>query len=183
MNNLFFWIIILSFLIPVAMRMYRKSVQRPGPGAGLLRTVRPVPGGPNPGRRNNEPRGRLHPAGLLSGGFGLPPAAAGRSFPRWTSLSGYPPYPGAPGAGANPSGHQGPVPYEDSPEYRANPPQPQQPQQPGPPQGGVAPSTPPPPSAPQGFRARKLAELDQQYSNGEISMEEYMARRNEIMNG
>ena len=28
MSNLFFWIIILSFLIPMAMRMYRKSVAR-----------------------------------------------------------------------------------------------------------------------------------------------------------
>ena len=33
------------------------------------------------------------------------------------------------------------------------------------------------------FRARKLAELDQQYSNGELSVEEYMSRRSEIMNG
>ena len=74
------------------------------------------------------------------------------------------------------------MPYEDSPAYRANPPQ-QPHQQPGPPQGGVAPSAPPPPSAPQGFRTRKLAELDQQYSNGEISMEEYMTRRNDITNG
>jgi hypothetical protein len=73
------------------------------------------------------------------------------------------------------------VPYEDSPEYRANQQQPQQ--QPGSPQEGAAPSAPPPPSAPQGFRARKLAELDQQYSNGEISMEEYMTRRNDITNG
>ncbi|MGC0238062.1 hypothetical protein [Arthrobacter sp. SD76] len=55
-------------------------------------------------------------------------------------------------------------------------------QQPAPEQP-AAPATPPPPSAPQGFRARKLAELDQQYSNGELSMEEYMARRGEIMNG
>ena len=47
----------------------------------------------------------------------------------------------------------------------------------------AAPVTPPPPSAPQGFRARKLAELDQQYSNGELAMEEYMKRRSDIMNG
>jgi len=64
--------------------------------------------------------------------------------------------------------------------------------QPGQPQPGqreeaphqpAAPATPPPPSAPQGYRARKLAELDAQYSNGELSMEEYMTRRTEIMNG
>ena len=42
---------------------------------------------------------------------------------------------------------------------------------------------PPPPSAPQGFRARKLAELDQRYSDGELAMEDYMAQRAEIMKG
>jgi hypothetical protein len=46
---------------------------------------------------------------------------------------------------------------------------------------------PPPPapqgSAPQGFRARKLAELDQRYSDGELTMEDYMAQRAEIMKG
>ena len=68
------------------------------------------------------------------------------------------------------------MPYEDSPGYPANQSR-QEPQQPS------APATPPPPSAPQGFRARKLAELDQQYSNGEIAMEEYMTRRDEIMKG
>ncbi len=68
------------------------------------------------------------------------------------------------------------MPYEDSPDYPANQSR-QEPQQPS------APATPPPPSAPQGFRARKLAELDQQYSNGEIAMEEYMTRRDEIMKG
>nr|WP_246223701.1 hypothetical protein [Pseudarthrobacter psychrotolerans] len=40
-----------------------------------------------------------------------------------------------------------------------------------------------PPSGPQGYRARKLAELDQQYSNGELAMEDYMKRRSDIMNG
>jgi len=66
---------------------------------------------------------------------------------------------------------------------------PEAPQQPGTPQYSpapqqpAAPATPPPPSAPQGFRARKLAELDQQYSNGELAMEDYMKRRADIMNG
>ena len=53
----------------------------------------------------------------------------------------------------------------------------------GAPQPPAAPVTPPPPSAPQGFRARKLAELDQQYSNGEMPVDEYMKRRSEIMDG
>jgi hypothetical protein len=77
-----------------------------------------------------------------------------------------------------------------------NSPQPLQPGQPLPPmqplppaaqqpapQQPAAPATPPPPSAPQGFRARKLAELDQQYSDGELAMEDYMKRRSDIMNG
>jgi hypothetical protein len=51
------------------------------------------------------------------------------------------------------------------------------------PQQPAAPATPPPPSAPQGYRARKLAELDQQYSDGEMAMDEYMKRRAEIMDG
>jgi hypothetical protein len=40
-----------------------------------------------------------------------------------------------------------------------------------------------PSSAPQGYRARKLAELDQEYSDGKIAMEDYMKLREEIMNG
>ncbi|MCB5290770.1 hypothetical protein [Arthrobacter sp. SO3] len=82
------------------------------------------------------------------------------------------PYPGQP--------YQPPIPYEDSPEYPGNRPQafqPQDAQQPS------APAVPQPPSAPQGFRARKLAELDQRYSDGELTMENYMAQRAEIMKG
>lgn len=176
MNNLFFWIIILSFLIPVGMRMYRRSVQRRDQGQGFSGQFDGRFGGPNPGRRDNGPRDGYTQQDYLSGGFGLPPGGR-QELPPLDQPYAYPPYPGSPGTGANPSG-QGPVPYEDSPEYRANPQQ-----QPGYPQGGAAPSAPPPPSAPQGFRARKLAELDQQYSNGKISMEEYMTRRNEITNG
>ncbi len=35
MNSLFFWIIILSFVIPMAMRMYRKSVNKRNQGQGF----------------------------------------------------------------------------------------------------------------------------------------------------
>ncbi|WOH20074.1 hypothetical protein IRJ34_07050 [Paenarthrobacter sp. GOM3] len=38
-------------------------------------------------------------------------------------------------------------------------------------------------SEPQGYRARKLAELDAKFSNGEIAMEDYMKQRGDIMNG
>jgi hypothetical protein len=144
---LFFWIIILAVLVPMGMRMYRRSMQQRNQGPGL------------PGQYP----GQQHPN----------PPYPGQPYPNQP----YPNQPGPGGAGA-PSWQQGQVPYEDSAEYRANPPQPQQN-----PASTGSPSAPPPPSAPQGFRARKLAELDQQYSDGQISMEEYMARRNDIMNG
>ena len=63
----------------------------------------------------------------------------------------------------------GPSPSETAPQ--STPPQP------------AGPAVPAPPSAPQGFRARKLAELDQRYSEGELSMEDYMAQRADIMKG
>lgn len=159
---MFFWIIVLSFLVPAGIRMYRRSArgrnqnqgmpgqspdqfgQFPGNNAGN------APGG-YPGQQNKQPRDGFTQRDYY-GGFGQLGA------PQQPA----PPYPG----------QQAPVPYEDSPEYLNNPPQ-----QP------AAPVTPPPPAAPQGFRARKLAELDQRYSNGELAMEDYMAQRAEIMKG
>jgi len=183
-SNMFFWIIILSFLIPFAMRMYRKSVrgrkqnqdfnsQYPGQFPGQF------PGQP-PGRPNNQPRDGYTQQDYFSGGFrqlgGQPQPPLDQPYQN----PGYPApgyqNPGFPATGYPAPGGHGQVPYEDSPDYPANQSR-QEPQQPS------APATPPPPSAPQGFRARKLAELDQQYSNGEIAMEEYMARRDEIMKG
>jgi hypothetical protein len=176
MNNLFFWIIILSFLIPIGLRMYRKSVQKREQGGNFYGQN---PGGfPGQGRPNNAPRDGYTQQDYMSGGFGLPPARDREQLPPLDQPYPNTPYPQFPQAGQVPQ--PGSVPYEDSPEYRANPPQPQQAR---PPQQETGPVTPPPPSAPQGYRARKLAELDQQYSNGEISMEEYMSRRNDIMNG
>lgn len=179
MSNLFFWIIILSFLIPMAMRMYRKSVARRNheqsfsgrypeqfPGAG------PLPGQGFPGQggpQNKQPRDGYTQQDYMSGGF--------RQIQR-----------------PEPTGYPQPLPYQNGqqqpfqespfqePPYNQPPPYNQQPQQPAPAEP-ASPGTPPPPSAPQGFRARKLAELDQQYSNGELSVEEYMTRRGDIMNG
>jgi hypothetical protein len=198
--DLFFWIIILAVLVPMGMRMYRRSVQQRNQGPGLPgqypgqfpnqgddqfgnQPGSPF-GGPFQGRPDNRPRDGYTQQDYFSGGLGFPQRGGREELPPVNQpYPGQPsppyPQPGPGGTGA-PSWQQGPVPYEDSPEYRANPPQPQQ--NPGP-ATGPAPSAPPPPSAPQGFRARKLAELDQQYSDGQISMEEYMARRNDIMNG
>ena len=158
MNNLFFWIIILSLLIPVGMRMYRRSVQRRDQGQGFSGQFDGPFGGPNPGRRNNGPADGYTQQDYLSGGFGLPPASGRQELPPLDQPHGHPPYPGAPGAGAN---------SVRIPGTRAIRGQPRVPRQPASaatartPAGGVAPSAPPPPSPPQGFRARKLAELDQ----------------------
>ena len=127
MNNLIFWIIVCSWVIPVGIRMYNRSKAR-----------------------------RIHNDGFR----GYPP----QNLPG----PGYPPqnYPGYP---------TGPA---DIRPADATPPE-------GPP-SGASPQVPPPASggsAPQGYRARKLAELDAKFSNGEIAMEDYMKQRGEIMNG
>jgi hypothetical protein len=171
-SNLFFWIIILSFVIPMAMRMYRKSVARRDqqqtfsgrypdqfPGSGQF------PGSSGP--QSKQPRDGFTQQDYLAGGFrqiGQPaPLPPSQPLP---PIQPIPPVP--------PADQQFP-PYGQQP-YGQN-------QREEAPQQPAAPATPPPPSAPQGFRARKLAELDQQYSNGELSVEEYMARRSEIMDG
>lgn len=206
MNNLFFWIIILSLLIPVGLRMYRRSVQKRDQGQNFSGQYPDQLPGSVPGKQKNQPRDGYTQQDYFSGGLGLPQGRGQEQLPPMDQPYPGPPYPnsqqpnfqypdtppnnpgfqgpgyqgqGYPGSGYQGPGYQGQVPYEDSPEYQANTSRPQQSQ----PQQQAAPSTPPPPSAPQGFRARKLAELDQQYSNGEISMEEYMTRRNDIMNG
>lgn len=169
MNNLFFWIIILSFVIPMAMRMYRKSVARRNqdqsfsgrypeqfPGTGQF------PGSNGP--QSRQPRDGFTQQDYFAGGF--------RQIEQPQPIDNPQPLPYQYGNVPQP-----PVPGQGGPAFpQATPPQPA-PEQP------AAPATPPPPSAPQGFRARKLAELDQQYSNGELSVEEYMTRRGEIMNG
>ncbi|AUZ34122.1 hypothetical protein C3B78_06375 [Arthrobacter sp. PGP41] len=159
MSNLFFWIIILSFLIPMAMRMYRKSVARRNqdqsfsgrypeqfPGGGIF------PGSNGP--QSKQPRDGFTQQDYFSGGF----RQLDRPAPLPPMDQQFPPY-------GQPLPPVQPAPHAEAPQQPA------------------APATPPPPSAPQGYRARKLAELDEKYSNGELSVEEYMTRRGEIMNG
>lgn len=114
MNNLIFWIIVCSWLIPMGIRMYNRSRQR-----------------------------RL------------------RDFPPQNYPYGYPAQPPV----IIPAEPQPPV---ATPAPQAAPP---------------SSATPLPNTAPHGYRARKLAELDQQYSDGKIAMEDYMKLRQEIMNG
>ena len=175
---MFFWIIVLSFLIPMAMRYYKKSVRGRNQNQGM-------PGGPDqfgqfpgdspghyPGPQNKQPRDGFTQRDYY-GAFGQlgapqqPAPPANQPYPTSSTPTQYP----------GQQGHPYPVPYEDSPGYPGNQPRPFQqprsrtPQQPSSPQAAArrAPRCPaPPPSAPQGFRARKLAELDQRYSEGEL---------------
>jgi hypothetical protein len=168
-NSLFFWIIVLSFLIPMAMRMYRKSVNKRNQEQSFSgRYPDQFPGGGQfPGAQNRQPRDGYTQQDYMSGGFRqinspqpLPPS---QPLPPMMPVppQQFPPY----DQQVPPYGH--PLPGQAA----------EAPQQP------AAPATPPPPSAPQGYRARKLAELDQQYSDGEMAMDEYMKRRAEIMDG
>lgn len=179
--SLFFWIIILSFVVPAVRGAYRRSVARrdrdqgfPGqfPGPGQYPGPDQYPGsnqfpgyGQFPGSagpQSNQPRDGYTQQDYFSGGFRQP------------GPQGRPPLPN----------QYGQPPMND-PRYGApqEPPFQQEPFQQHGREQSSGPATPPPPAAPQGFRARKLAELDQQYSNGELSMEEYMKRRGDIMNG
>jgi hypothetical protein len=163
-NSLFFWIIVLSFLIPMAMRMYRKSVNKRNQEQSFSgRYPDQFPGGSQfPGAQNRQPRDGYTQQDYMSGGFrqinGPQPLPYGEPLPPMMPVP--------------PADQQFPPYGQPLPGQAAEPPQ-----QP------AAPATPPPPSAPQGYRARKLAELDQQYSNGEMAMDEYMKRRSEIMDG
>ncbi|CAM3078481.1 hypothetical protein PSET11_02397 [Arthrobacter ulcerisalmonis] len=193
MSNLFFWIIILSFLIPMGMRMYRKSVAKRNQDQTFQGRYPNQFG--STGAQSNQPRDGYTQQDYYGGGFrqfdppqpidnpqplpnqfGQPPAPyqgfPGQQFPSQPGQQ----FPGQPGE---------PYPGQSYPgQGYPNQPLPTQPdaQRPAP-EPPAAPSTPPPPSAPQGFRARKLAELDQQYTDGKLSMEEYMSRRGEIMKG
>lgn len=173
------WIAILATVIMFALRRYRASGRGQNGSAPGGLPGQPFGGfpGSQPGQQSNQPRDGFTQRDYY-GGFGQL---------------------GAPQPPSNqpPANQQYPVPYEDSPEYLNNPPQPAPPQwqppaqqwQPPAPeqhQRPAAPEAPPVPEVPsgqQGFRARKLAELDQKYSNGELAMEDYMAQRAEIMKG
>ena len=175
----------------MAMRYYKRSMRGrnhnqgmpggfPGENAQFGQFPGSHPGygaGPYPGPQNKQPRDGMTQRDYF-GAFGELGA------PRQPMPPANQPYPGQPY----------PVPYEDSPDYPGNQPRPYSqpfPQQDAPqfgaPQASTpppsGPAVPPPPAAPQGFRARKLAELDQRYSDGDLTMEDYMAQRAEIMKG
>ncbi|MFJ4263049.1 MULTISPECIES: hypothetical protein [Paenarthrobacter] len=138
MNNLFFWIIVCSWLIPMGIRMYNRSKARR----------------------------------LQNGNFPGPDY-------RQQSL---------PGPGYPPQGYPGQnYPAQNYPGYKPGPaiirPADEAPQA-APPSNPSSPASFPTAAAePQGYRAKKLAELDAKFTNGQIAMEDYMKQRQEIMNG
>ncbi|WP_115788003.1 hypothetical protein [Arthrobacter silvisoli] len=141
MNNLFFWIIVCSWLIPLGIRLYKRSQQRRI-------------------RNSGYPDGRFQQGGYTGK---LPDYISGRNPPG--------PYPPSQVPPSNPY----PQPYQTPEQYKV----PEQHRAPA----GPPPAPGPAPSEPQGYRARKLAELDRKFSDGKIAMEEYMKLRQEIMNG
>ncbi|SDW14137.1 hypothetical protein SAMN04487912_101540 [Arthrobacter sp. cf158] len=158
MNNLIFWIIVCSWLIPFGIRMYNRSKARRLQDGGFRGPGYPPQNLPGPGY---PPQGH-------------PQQYPGQQYPGQQ-------YPGQPqpGPGYPPQGYPGypsePIvirPADDAPQAAP----------------ASSPSAPAPfPAAggtePQGYRARKLADLDAKFSNGEIAMEDYMKQRADIMNG
>ena len=145
MNNLIFWIIVCSWLIPLGIRMYNRSRARRIQQGTFRDPGYPPQNLPGPGYppQQNYP-GQPYPA---------------ESYPQ----QNYPGHPSEPTV-IRPAETS---PQSGSPSSTSSP-------APFPSTGG---------SEPQGYRARKLAELDAKFSNGEIAMEDYMKQRGEIMNG
>ncbi len=152
MNNLIFWIIVCSWLIPLGIRMYNRSRARRIQNGNFRGPGYPPQNLPGPG----YPPQQDYPQQDYRGQQNYPPQ---ENYPS----QGYPGYP---------SGTPVIRPVDDAPQS-------------GPPSNPSSPTPFPATngSEPQGFRARKLAELDAKFSNGEIAMEDYMKQRGDIMNG
>ena len=170
----------------MAMRYYKKSMrgrnQDQGMPGGYPGQFGQFPGdapGNYPGQQNKQPRDGFTQRDYY-GAFGQLGA------PQQPAPPANQPYPGQQYPGQQYPASRLPVPRP----LRGQPRVPGQPAPAGQQQAAQQPAAspsgppvPPPPSAPQGFRARKLAELDQRYSDGDLTMEDYMAQRAEIMKG
>ncbi|YCK80570.1 hypothetical protein M1D89_15920 [Arthrobacter sp. D3-18] len=154
MNNLIFWIIVCSWLIPLGIRMYNRSRARRIQDGNFRGPGYPQQNLPGPGYPpQNYPQQNYPGPGYSNQGY------PGQSYP----TQNYPGYPSDPTVIR---------PADSTPQA-------------GPPSRPSSPAPFPAASAsePQGYRARKLAELDTKFSNGEIAMEDYMKQRGDIMNG
>lgn len=119
---------------------------------------------------NGHPDGRFQQGGYPGN---LPEHISGQYPPAQYPPTQYPPQSQYPAQSQYP-----PSQYPSAGQPPAQYPVP--PSQSGPPSSSIP---VPAASEPEGFRARKLAELDRQFSDGKIAMEEYMKLRQEIMNG
>ncbi len=164
MNNLIFWIIVCSWLIPLGIRMYNRSRARRIQNGNFRGPGYPQQNLPGPGYPQQDYPSQNYPSRGYPG-QGYP----SQNFPSQSSPSQNFPSQGYPGYPSEPNVIR---PVDDAPQS-------------GPPSSPSSPSTYPAAgsSEPQGYRARKLAELDAKFSNGEIAMEDYMRQRGDIMNG
>lgn len=181
----FFWLVIVfGWVIPIVIRRMSQDPRRrriPPRDRGYNRyggyPGNPYPRGfpgqqPPPQRGPNQPSGGQQPDGQPAGmppGDGRIPTPPGEGA--WWQQP-IPPgsFPGQTIPDGSTRGQTGSVP-------------PRMPDQATP--GQTVPEPPPMPesSEPQGYRARKLAELDRKFTDQKISLEEYMKARNEVMRG
>lgn len=160
-----FWVVVLGWVIPFVMRKVGQQGQRGGRPPyqqGRRDQYGQYPGNQYPGTQYPAPqqtqpapppRQGQPPQGQLPEGQSTAPA---NPQPPWWQQPLPPGFPGQPTPQARPQAQP-----EASPSG--------------------APGAPD--DSPQGYRARRLAELDRQFSEQKISLEEYMKARNEVMRG
>jgi hypothetical protein len=190
-GNWIFWVIIFWWVIPLVMRKMRQPGQGPGRppypqdrrdqyGRDQYGWRPGQPGTPYPGQGQypGSPQGQ-NPQGQNPQGQnpqGQLPEAQGAGGTPWWQQPLPPGFPGQPAPQAErvPQSQPVPQPPSGAQSQTAG-------QAPG---ASTAPAeTGAPDDAPQGYRAKKLAELDRQFSEQKISLEEYMKARNEVMRG
>ena len=202
----FFWLVVVfGWVIPIVIRRMSQDPRRrqiPPRDRGYNR-YGGYPGNPYPRGFPNQQPGGQQPGGQQPGGppLGGPPPGEGAptppgegawwqqpippgSFPGQT-IPEPAPNPGQPDRGQRVPGQSG---SGQSGSGMRRPVPPRMPDQSMPDRsmsGQAFPEPPPMPesSEPQGYRARKLAELDRKFTEQKISLEEYMKARNEVMRG
>jgi hypothetical protein len=183
-GNWIFWVVIFWWVIPMVMRKMRQ----PGTGPGRPPYPRDdrdqygrdqygqYPQYPQPDQYPQAPQGGQYPqSGIPEGQIpeGQGTTTQGQPGLPWWQQPLPPGFPGQPTQQAQPAPQAQPTPQGQAgasarPSSQAAT---------GPVQAGA------PDDAPQGYRAKKLAELDRQFSEQKISLEEYMKARNEVMRG